>query len=112
MNELINEQREQIAQLTAERDTLAAQVEALRGAAQQLSFEIACDPSEPQFKSFSRLQDVVAENSQHHLRQVRADAGRKGYIAASLSWMGLKNPDGINFPDADRYHASILAGKE
>lgn len=67
MNEIINEQREQIAQLTAERDALAAQVEALTS-------------------DNARLRKVlgVAQNdlyvAQQHLAEIRAQAGRNGFI--------------------------------
>jgi hypothetical protein len=56
---------------------LAAQVGMLKASAQQLSFEIAHGPSEPEFKSFGRLQDVMAATPVACLAQVRADAVEK-----------------------------------
>lgn len=63
-----------IDKIKAERDAALAQASNLLSAAQQLSFEIACDPSEPQFKGFARLQDVMAATPQHHLHEVKAQA--------------------------------------
>jgi len=44
------------------------------------------------------------------LAQVRVEAGRAGYVAACLSWMGLKSEEGMVFSDADRYAERIRQG--
>ena len=59
------------------------------------------------------LQNALAATPQHHLRQVRADAGRDGFIAGYMlcnddSPLIKHNYEGF----ANQYHASILAGKE
>lgn len=65
---------EAIDKIKAERDAAMAQASNVLSAAQQLSFEIACDPSEPQFKSFARLQDVLDKAPQQHLAERDAQA--------------------------------------
>jgi uncharacterized coiled-coil protein SlyX len=93
---------------------LAAQVEALRKALNsQLNDCINFDGG--------KLTDVIMENSskvlltapQHHLRQVRADAGRAGFIAGYFHYKNY----GFQFEEeleaaSNQYHASILAGKD
>lgn len=85
MNELINEQREQIAQLTAERDALAAQVEALRGAAEDaaeslgfLSHHLRGRMGEAALMDMAEKADALNEalkaTPQHHLRELQAEA--------------------------------------
>lgn len=92
MNELINEQRDQIAQLTAERDALAAKLQAVSDeimaiindshgvSGYHLNGKVAT------WDSFD-IVDLVIKTPQHHLHQVRADAGRDGFVAGySKGW--------------------------
>lgn len=97
-----------IDELEEKNAALAAQVEALRSAAlDAISFM-------PGGEAKAALRDAYDAIPQHHLRQVRADAGRDGFIE------GFRYDDEIHFNGApsdikiaaDKYHASILAGKE
>lgn len=106
-SETLLEQQQEIQKLKDERDALAAQVEAMRMAIMSNCYD---DPS----TSGQRLMELANKTPQHHLRQVRADAGRDGFIE------GFRYDDEIHFNGApsdikiaaDKYHASILAGKE
>lgn len=117
MNELINEQ---IAQLTAERDALAAHVEALRKALAALSVqaESALQEDVICYSALKRAQreadEVLDKAPQHHLRQVRADAGRSGYLQGHLDAGGSASDWNKKHSEhhASQYHASILASKE
>lgn len=55
--------------------------------------------------------ELLRTTPQHHLRQVRADAGRDGFVAGGLACGAIGHAD-IAESLADKYHASILAGKE
>lgn len=90
---------------------LAAQVEALRAAlSSQLNDCINFDGG--------KLTDVIMEHSskvlmstpQNHLRQVRADAGRDGFIAGGLAWGALGHAD-IAESLADDYFDRIMQGE-
>lgn len=125
MNELINEQRDQIAQLTAERDALAAHVEALTSAYKNLCGAIDdmdnCESGTDEMETaigavFSAMRNgynSVHATPQHHLRQVRADAYQSGFVKGAkvanespeIYAMGLESV-------AKQYAASILAGKD
>lgn len=68
-------------QLQAERDALAAQVEALKDAINKCTVDgVALLRLSPELKQ------VVAATPQHHLREVRADAGRAGYLQGAKEW--------------------------
>jgi hypothetical protein len=69
-----------IAELEQKNAELVAQAELLRDAAQKLSFEIACDTSDHNFKGFARLQDVLAATPTQCLSQVKADSHKAGFI--------------------------------
>lgn len=86
----------------AERDALAATVEALKDSINKCTVDgVALLRLSPELKQ------AVAATPQQHLAERDAQKGRDGYIAARLSWMGIKNPEGITFPDADRYADGI-----
>jgi len=125
-SETLLEQQQEIQKLKDERDALAAQVETLKSAYKKLCGAINdMDDAEIDTEEMDRLTlkvfkvmkagyQIANEPPQHHLRQVRADAGRDGFIK------GFRYDDEIHFNDApsdikiaaDKYHASILAGKE
>lgn len=86
---------------------LSAQVGVLKAAAQQLSFEIAHDPSEPEFKSFGRLQDVMASTPTACLAQVQAEAGRAGFLAGSRVDSQTMSEDEF-YKAVDEYTVNIL----
>lgn len=110
--------------LEAERDALAAQVEALHKAIETALHGTVFDevgnrdddgliPFRETKTAVSVLQNALKITTQTHLRQVRADAGRAGFIAGYMlcndgSPLIKHNYEGV----ADKYHASILAGKE
>ncbi len=71
-------------------NALAAQIEVLKASAQQLSFEIAHDPSEPEFKSFGRLQDVMAATPATCLAPVQAEAFVRGAV-----WEASRTKGGV-----------------
>lgn len=98
-------------------EELQAQVEALKAAAQQLSFEIAHDPSEPEFKSFGRLQDVMAATPVACLAQVRIPQNANDAAAMALlgtSWLQQNAPerltDYMNQVRAEAGRAGYLRG--
>lgn len=76
---------------------LAAQVEALRE-----SWEVvkATDWDKP-------LEEVFAATPQQHLRDVRAEAGRAGFIAGWVSW----SAKGDVKVKSDNYAESVRAGE-
>ena len=111
-----------IEQLTAERDALAAQVEALQKTVvsvkarcnilQNLTLQLI-QGAELSGSDWDYISEAQATEIQHHLRQVRADAGRDGFIAG---YFHHKNY-GFQFEEeleaaSNQYQASILAGKE
>ena len=106
------------AKLEAERDALAAQVEALKAAIDGVrkvgktsGFGVPSPASvRAERLAWLRLAEVVELSPQHHLRQVRADAGRDGFVACIRLAYGLQHPPGTTH--ADQYADSILAGKE
>lgn len=103
----------ELQKVTTERDALAVQVEALRREIQSAADWFSAywpELNKAQCDRIRQMDSVANKTPQHHLRELRAEAGWAGYIAAMLSWMGLKNPDGINFPDADRYAEQIRKG--
>ncbi len=97
-------------ELLAQNAELVAQVEVLKSCAQQLSFEIANDPSEPDFKSFAQLQDVMAATPSQCLRQIQADAGRDGFVACSDRLYSVFK---WSVPEdwADEYASRVKAGE-
>lgn len=110
--------------LESERNALAAQVEALHKAIETALHGTVFDevgnrdddgliPFRETKTAVSVLQNALKITTQNHLRQVRADAGRDGFIAGYMlcndgSPLIKHNYEGV----ADKYHASILAGKE
>ncbi len=115
-----------IAEMEEQNAALAAQVEAVTSAYKNLcgaindmdDCETGTDEMETAigavFHAMRNGYGIVNATPQHHLRQVRADAGRDGFIE------GFRYDDEIHFNGApsdikiaaDKYHASILAGKE
>jgi len=112
------EQQQEIQKLKDERNELAAQVQALRDTCsywiERSRPEHHCTKTE--FNTWLALghqSNAMTKSAQHHLLQVRADAGRAGFIAGYMlcndgSPLIKHNYEGA----ADKYHASILAGEE
>lgn len=173
MNELINQQRDQIVQLTAERDALAAQVEwfakafselrehhvsnfhsdsifignlavhenwklithaisAKNGVLHDLVYKAWVDGFEASNCSFNgeysedeKLPYVLAkcfadgvankpsDSYQHHLRELRAEAGRSGFVSGySKGWNDFGGDAGFRREElANQYADSILKGE-
>ena len=100
--------------MKAERDALSAQVFGLTDEITKSADAILerMPPDEIHSIACSMLETAKA-TTQHHLRQVRAAAGRAGFIAGYMlcnddSSLIKHNYEGF----ANQYHASILAGKE
>ena len=93
-----------IAELEERNAALAAQVEALREAWEAVKRN---DWDAP-------LDEAFEKTPQHHLRQVRADAGRVGYLQGHLDAGGSASDWNKKHSEyhANQYAASILAGKE
>lgn len=90
---------------------LAAHADALRVALSNLhDIAARCDSWEyfPQ-AALDDASDALSATPQHHLRQVRATAGRDGFVACIRLAYGLQHPPGTTH--ADQYADSILAGK-
>ena len=109
---------EQVRRMRADRDALVAQVESLRKALAALSVQaesvlqedIAC------YSALKRAQreadEVLDKTPQHHLRQVRADGGRDGFVACAKKYGNKLFDESELLAAAIQYHASTLAGKE
>lgn len=91
--------------MKSERDALAVTVDALRKAVVEPAMDAAIIYS---------VKVILNKTPQHHLRQVRADAGRDGFIEGvrqeMLDKFGLFYHETRDRVDA--YKDSILAGKE
>ena len=107
--------------MKSERDALAAQVEALKAAIDGVrkvgktsGFGVPSPASvRAERLAWLRLAEVVELSPQQHIAEIRAEAGRDGFIAGYMlcndgAALLKHNYNGM----ADKYAASILAGKE
>lgn len=74
-------------QMQAERDALAAQAQALKTAAK---FILDAKKPETKRKAYAALADAVNKTPQQHLANLRAEAGRAGFVAGFK--LGSKTP--------------------
>lgn len=122
LNEKINVLTAENARLQGEVDALAAQFEALRDSLDKIANWTECTAefrinygSNGERDFYRRVAaDALAKTPQHHLREVRAEAGRAGYIAGATDAMAEYNaPMPFNLDRcADQYAASIRNGKD
>ena len=116
----------ELEKVTAERDAALAQVVALRKVLDYADNKLYIlmhnreDVSERLLgdadKAFKVVRDTISQTAtqQHHLHQVRADAGRDGFNAGFYfcTCMVFECSEQDPVKGANDYHASILAGKE
>jgi hypothetical protein len=96
----------QIAQLKAERDALAAQVESIRQAWN------LCQKWPDTIEEIQRISNAIDASPQQSLLEVKADAGRSGYAECALDF-GLCSTDeqrAAVVTQAERYAVSIRQG--
>ena len=119
---------EQIKKLEAERDALkeqnaalAAQVEALKSAViavrdvpKRSGFQVNDPNPKAERLAWMRLNEVLSATPQQHLAEIRAEAGRAGYLQGVHDWQLAE----INYEDFDtqsrsaQYADSIRQGVE
>lgn len=100
MNELINQQREQIAQLTAERDALLAQNHVLITSAK---FILDVKLPSSKRKAYAALADAVNKTPQQHLAEIRANAVRDFVYWGTVTL----DPEFAEFKDCAETFASL-----
>lgn len=98
--------------LTAERDALAAQVEMLRSDVEYIKGKLYILKAgvyvrRDTDKAYARCESVLSKTPQQHLAEIRAEAGRAGFIAALTAEMDI----GKETEAADRYADSIRQGE-
>lgn len=114
---------DKLKQIKAERDALAAQVENLLYVSKELSACISEYKNLPQqsvkqamFNINNRLQPRINLTPQQSLNEIRAEAGRAGFIAGyhkmHIEFAGSLAPSGSAGMAADEYAESIRNGGE
>lgn len=112
-----------VAPIIAERNELAATVEVLRGSLKALSFEAQicggiAGRNESLISAVDFAHRVLTATPQQHLRDVRAEAGRAGFIAGakivSDSCINAEDEwrDSQIASEADNYAESVKAGEK
>lgn len=103
---------EQVRRMRADRDALSATVEALRRelqACQNVLHSLAHDGQvTPAYANDAKK--VLAATPQQHLAEIKAQAGRDGYLACLTEYVGAIHPD-FHGSLANQYADSIRRGE-
>lgn len=116
-SETLLEQQQEIEKLKEQNAAMSAQVEALwreiQGAADWFSAYWP-ELNKAQCDRIKQMDGVAKSTPAACLAQVRADAGRAGFVTGANSMkLAFQYGGTYNTEDkANQYHASILAGKE
>jgi hypothetical protein len=112
--------QQQYNELKAERDALAAQAKALKDLAEfWINRAKPYQPSEREYKTWLALgygSNAMRSTPQQHLAEIRAEAGRVGFIAGyhkmHIEFVGSLAPSGSAEIVADQYAAKVRQGAE
>lgn len=108
---------EDVRKLQSERNDLAATVEALQGGIREIMINIGAGATMSEICEMVYIMESgFSATPQQHLRDVRAEAGRAGFIEGYDScWFqhyGTRAPEHATAYSADQYAASVKAGVE